>query len=71
MRLRQGWGTRPVLGQDDVLGLRRDLVNRRDDCVSVRDGQLPAGTEVVLNIDRQEYVLGSDLHRCLRFNFLR
>ena len=47
----------PVLGENDVLEARRDAMNDRDDCVAVGHGKSPAGAEVILYVDDEEYVL--------------
>jgi hypothetical protein len=52
----------PVLRENDVLEAESDAVNGIDDRVSARNGQLPAGTEIVLHVDDDECILGSDLH---------
>ena len=52
----------PVLRQDNVLELRRDLLKPLNDGIAARHGQCPAGTEIVLHIDDDEDVLGGDLH---------
>lgn len=51
----------PILREDDVLKALRNSVDRRDDSISARNRQLPAGTEIVLHVDDNEDVLGSDL----------
>lgn len=47
----------PVLGEDDVLEARCDLVDWLNNRISARDSELSAGTEVVLHIDDYEDVL--------------
>ena len=53
----------PVLSEGDVLEERRDSVDWFNDRVSARNGQLPAGTEVVLYVDDYEDVLWGALHK--------
>ncbi len=52
----------PVLGEDDVLEVLRGAVDRVDDGIAVGNGERPAGAEVVLHVDDEEDVVGSDLH---------
>jgi hypothetical protein len=53
----------PVLGEDDVFEVRRDLMNDRDDGISARNGELPAGAEVVLDVDDEKNVFWCYSHR--------
>jgi hypothetical protein len=53
----------PVLCEDDVLEERGDLVNGRNDGVTIRNGKRAAGTKVVLNVDNYEGVLICDSHK--------
>ena len=64
MRAGEGMMSRrmPVLGEDDVFEMRRDLVDYRDDLVTARDGQRSAGAEVVLHVDDEEDILRGDVH---------
>ena len=55
-------GSVPVLGENDVLEVRRDVMDDRDDFVAAGHGQCPAGTEIVLNVDDEENVVRGDLH---------
>ena len=52
----------PVLGEDDVLEMLRGAVDGVDDGIAVGNGERAAGAEVVLHVDDQEDVGGSDLH---------
>jgi hypothetical protein len=52
----------PILGENDVTEPRRDAVNGRNYSVAVSNGERAGGAEVVLHIDDQEYVMGSDFH---------
>ncbi len=63
-----GWV--PVLGEDDVLEVRGESVDDGDDCVSIGNGEPPAGAEVALDVDEEQKVGGLDWqwsgHECLR-----
>jgi hypothetical protein len=63
-----GWV--PVLGEDDVLEERRDFVDDGDDFIAARDGELPAGAEIVLHVDDDEEVVMGDVHRAAYSSYL-
>ena len=46
----------PVLRQHDMLEALRDTVDDRHDLAAVRHRQRPAGAEIVLDVDHQQYV---------------
>jgi hypothetical protein len=64
-------GGMPVLGEDDVLEERSDLVNDGNDLVAARDGQSPVWAEVILHVDDEEEVVGSESHRVVCFSYLQ
>ena len=55
----------PVLRQHDMGELRRQAIDHRHDLVASRHRQAAAGTEVVLDIDDQEYIALADAE-CFR-----
>ena len=59
-------GCMPVLGEDDVRKMRSDVVNWGENCIAVRNGQRAARAEVVLYVDDEEDVVGSDFHLLFR-----
>ncbi len=64
-------GRVPVLCEADVLEERRDPVDDGNDVVAARDGQLPAGAEVILDVDDEEEILGSEAHKVVCFSYLQ
>lgn len=52
----------PVLRENDVLKERRDVTNRRDDFIAVRNNQRSAGTEIILHVNDDQNVVGADSH---------
>ena len=54
-------GGMPILGLDNMLELRRNAMNHVDHGIAIGHGQRAAQTEIVLNVDNDQYVLRSDL----------
>ena len=55
----------PVLGEDDVGEFFGEGVDEGDDGVAVFDFEGAAWTEVVLEVDDEQRVVGLELHGCL------
>ena len=51
----------PVLREDNVLKALDAAEDWSNDFSAVSDGQCPAGAEIVLYVDDNEYVAGADL----------
>lgn len=51
-------GGMPVLGEDDVLELLRERVDRWDDLIAFGYGEVAAGAKVVLHVDDEQGIIG-------------
>jgi hypothetical protein len=53
----------PILRENNMFKPRRDAVNDLDHSIAIGHGQRAARTEIVLDVDDEECVVGSDFHR--------
>ena len=59
-------GRVPVLRENDMLELTRDMLNGRDHLVARGNGQRATGAEIALHVDDEKNIVLIDSHR----NFL-